>query len=98
MIIDKVFANFYRFFADIQPTGLPDAKIETTLPSVLKIVFMVAALLSLVFVTVGGFKYTISNGDPQGIAKAKNTIVAAIVGLIIAVFAFTIVSFVAGRL
>lgn len=96
--MNNLLTNLYRHFADIQPTGLPEAKLETTLPSVLKIVFMVAALLSLVFVTMGGFKYTTSNGDPQGVAKAKNTIIAALVGLVIAVFAFTIVSFVTGRL
>lgn len=88
----------YRYFAEIKPTGLPDPKVEVTLAAVLKIVFMVAALLAVVFVTIGGLKYTLSNGDPQGTAKAKNTIISAVIGLILALFAFTVVGFVAGSL
>lgn len=88
----------YKYLAEIAPTGLPDPKIDVTLASVLKIVFIVCALLAVLFVTIGGLKYTLSNGDPQAIASAKNTIISAIVGLVIALFAFTIVSFVAGSL
>ena len=85
------------YFA-ITPGSLPKANIEVSLPAILKILFATLALLSVAFVAVGGLKYTLSNGDPQGMSKAKDTILYALVGLVIAVSAFTILSFVASRI
>lgn len=90
--------NVLFLLSQIRPNNLPSASFDSSLPAVLKIVFAAAALLSVIFVAVGGLKYTLSNGDPSGMAKAKDTILYALVGLIIAVSAFTIVSFVGGRL
>lgn len=87
-----------KTLAEVFPTGLPQANPESVLPNFLRIVFMIIAIVAVIFVAVGGLKYTLSNGDPQGITSAKNTIVSAIVGLVIAISAFTLVSFVAGRL
>ena len=84
--------------AQVNANALPKANIETTLPNVLKIVFTITALLSITFIVIGGLKYTLSGGDAQGIAKAKNTILYAIVGLVVTLSAFTIMSFVAGNL
>ena len=85
-------------FAQIQPTGFPNPTVSTSISAILRIVFAVSALLAVVFVAVGGLKYTLSNGDPQGTAKAKSTILYAVVGLIISVFAFSIIGFVSGQL
>ena len=84
--------------AAVNAESLPNASFDASLPSVLRLVFMSAALLSVIFVAIGGFKYTLSNGDPSGVAKAKDTILYALIGLVIAVSAFTIVSFVGGRI
>ena len=42
----------------------------------------------------GGLRYILSGGDNKKITDAKNTILYAIIGLIIAVLAFAIVNFV----
>ena len=80
------------------PKTLPHANIPNTIKFVLQITFAAMALLSVIFVALGGFKYTISNGDPQGMAKAKNTIMYALIGLVVGLLSFTIVTFVLGRL
>ena len=53
-------------------------------------------ILQVVFgmIVFGGFMYTTSAGDAGKVKNAKNTILYAIVGLIVAVFATAIVSFV----
>lgn len=61
------------------------------------IVYMTGAV-SVLMVTIGGFKYAISAGDSNGIQSAKNTILYALVGLVVAVSAQIIVSFVLSRL
>ncbi len=64
----------------------------------LSIVFGVIGALSLLMLTIGGFRYITANGDAQAIAKAKNTIIYALVGLVVAILATVIVTFVTGRI
>lgn len=55
--------------------------------------YLLAAVCVLMIV-IGGFKYTASNGDSSIISSAKNTILYAVIGLIVAIMAFAIVNFV----
>ena len=43
---------------------------------------------------VGGLKYVISAGDPSQLKTARETIIYAVVGLVVAMLAFAIVKFV----
>jgi len=63
----------------------------------LRIVFGVAGAIALLMITVGGFKYVLSRGNPQETAKAKDTILYALLGLVLVMLAFAIVSFVVTR-
>jgi heme/copper-type cytochrome/quinol oxidase subunit 2 len=65
--------------------------------SILSLVFTVTGAISVMMVVIGGIKYASSQGDPQAVSKAKGTIIYAVVGLIVSIFAVTIVSFVVGR-
>ncbi len=69
-----------------------------TIPTILNIVYAITGLLAVLFIAIGGFKYVTSGGDPQGTAKAKNTIIYACVGLVVVLSAFIITSFALGRL
>lgn len=52
--------------------------------------------VSVIMVIVGGLRYVISGGNSATITTAKNTILYAIVGLVIAILAYAIVNFVIG--
>jgi hypothetical protein len=67
--------------------------IFTTIVNVL--LFIIGAI-SVIMLIIGGIRYTISNGDSGAVTSAKNTILYAIVGLIIAFLAFAIVNWVLG--
>ena len=72
-------------------------KVELGTPNItniLRIVFGLAGGIALLIVTIGGFKYTISQGNPQETTKAKNTILYALIGLAVCITAFGIVQFV----
>jgi hypothetical protein len=60
----------------------------------LDIVFTVTGALALLVITIGGFRYILSRGDPSATAQAKDTIVYAVVGLVVSIAAYTIVNFV----
>lgn len=76
--------------------GLPEITIDKGLGSILTMVFFAAGLLSVIFIIIGGVKYTLSGGDAAGLKSAKETITYAIVGLIVTLLAFGIINFVTG--
>jgi hypothetical protein len=61
--------------------------------TIMQVVFSIAGAICLLIITLAGFKYVISRGEPQAVAKAKNTIIYAVIGLAITILAYAIVSF-----
>ena len=78
-------------------TGIPTVHSGShELQFILQLFFAILAAISVLFVVIGGMRYTISGGDPEDMSKAKNTIIYALVGLVVALFAEAIVSFALG--
>jgi hypothetical protein len=71
--------------------GTSITKVVEAVINILSIVVGVVAVIMIIF---GGFKYITSGGDTAKVASAKNTIVYAIVGLVVVALAQTIVHFV----
>jgi hypothetical protein len=67
--------------------------IFTTLSNVM--LFVVGAI-SVVMVIIGGLRYVISGGNNTNVTAAKNTILYAVVGLVISIMAYAIVNFIIG--
>jgi len=77
-----------------QPADLfGDVGIVTTITNIL--LFIVGAL-SVIMLIFGGLRYVISAGNSTAVTAAKNTILYAIVGLVIAFLAYAAVNFVLG--
>lgn len=79
-----------------QPTGVPTklfgtGSIFTTIANVL--IFLVGTA-AVIFLIIGGLRYVLSQGNASAVEGAKNTILYAIIGIIVAVMAFAIVNFV----
>ena len=55
---------------------------------------LIIGLVSVVMLLYGGLRYIISGGDNKKVTDAKNTVLYAIIGLIIAILAYAIVNFV----
>lgn len=62
--------------------------------SVINILSIVVGAASVIVIIIGGIRYVVSGGDSAGVQGAKNTILYAIVGLVVALFAQVIVRFV----
>jgi hypothetical protein len=71
---------------------------SSTTASALRLFFGVVGAVAVLIITIGGFRYVISQGNPQETAKAKNAIMYAVVGLVICVAAFGIIEYVIPRL
>lgn len=57
------------------------------------LLFLVGAI-SVIMLIIGGIRYVISGGDQTAVTAAKNTILYAIVGIVVAFLAFAAVNFV----
>ncbi len=57
-------------------------------------VLLAVGTISVIMLIYGGFRYVISGGDSKKVTDAKNTILYAIIGLIISMLAYAIVSFI----
>ncbi len=62
--------------------------------TVITVFSWVVGVVSVIMIIVGGFKYVTSGGESNGVTSAKNTILYAIVGLIIVAVAQIVVRFV----
>lgn len=61
-------------------------------------ILYIVGIIAVVMLIVGGIKYVVSGGDAKKVTDAKNTVLYAIIGLVIAVLAFAIVNFVINAL
>lgn len=59
--------------------------------------FLIGAI-SVLMLIYGGVSYTISMGDAKKVETAKNTIMYAVIGIVVALLAYAIVTFVLSRL
>lgn len=83
-----------------KPTGAAenlfgDGSIFNTITNIL--LFLIGAV-SVIMLIIGGVRYVVSGGDQGAVTSAKNTILYAIIGIVIAFLAFAAVRFVTDQL
>ncbi|MDQ5982771.1 MAG: hypothetical protein QG549_768 [Patescibacteria group bacterium] len=82
------------------PTAVCGASTRDQLPDIVKnvinLLFFVIGIIAVIMIIIGGIRYSTSNGDSSQIQSAKNTVLYAVIGLVVAILAFAIVNFVLG--
>lgn len=68
--------------------------LSNVLASVLNVLSLIVGVVAVIMIIIGGLRYVTSAGDSGRVSSAKNTIVYAIVGLIVVAFSQFIVRFV----
>ena len=68
--------------------------IDSIIKWVLNIFSVIVGIAAVIMIVVGGLKYTISGGDSARVSGAKDTILFAIVGLVVVALAQIIVHYV----
>ncbi|GDX62259.1 hypothetical protein LBMAG33_5690 [Candidatus Levyibacteriota bacterium] len=97
LLLSSYDQSFAQVTVDIAP---PKGMIPTTVTLASIVNFLVQALFAIgsiaavCYLIYGGIKWIISGGDKAGVEAARNHIIAAIVGLIIVVGTFAIISLV----
>lgn len=83
----------------VEIEGVPEVKADTNaVGDALSATFIVIGALSVLFVIIGGLKYVTSGGDPAQVGSAKNTILYALIGIVVSLSAMAIVQLVVGEI
>ena len=77
--------------------GTTDQTLQDIVDLVVNLLSLVVGLLSVVFLILGAFRYITSGGDSGKVTSAKNTILYALIGLVIVAVAQVIVRVVIGK-
>ncbi len=64
--------------------------------NIINTLLFLLGIIAVIMIIIGGIRYTTSNGDASGTKGAKDTILYAVVGVIVAIMAYAIVNFVLG--
>ena len=67
-----------------------------TFQTITNVLLFVVGAVSVIMLIIGGIRYVVSGGDSSAVQGAKNTILYAIVGIVICLLAYAVVSFVIG--
>lgn len=73
------------------------SSVQKVASDVINLLSWVVGVISVIMIIVGGFKYITSGGASDKVTGAKNTIIYAIIGLIIVALAQFIVNFVLAK-
>jgi len=91
--------NLYKIIAIGTPTNIPKTELSSnTVSNTLNIVFAVAGAVALLIIVIAGLRLVMSQGNPEGLAKTRSTIIYALLGLLICISGAIIVKFVMVRI
>lgn len=98
------FPTWYRYLPGVQgtngaciPSIISIGNIWLIVAAVISMLLYVAGLISIGFIVWAGFQFITSQGEPDKIKKARDTLWDALIGLAIAIVATAAVTFIASR-
>ena len=77
--------------------GIPSASPNDILHNALNVAYFIAGVTAVLVIVIAGFTLVTAGSDPGTVTKAKNSILYAVVGLIVVILAAVITQFILGR-
>ncbi len=77
----------------ITPTGT-NTDLTAQIQTIINLLIGLIAVSAVVMLIIGGFRYVFSQGEEKATKGAKDTILYAIIGIVVSILAFAIVNFV----
>jgi hypothetical protein len=62
--------------------------------TITNVLLFIIGAISVIMLIIGGIRYTVSNGDSAAVTSAKNTILYAVIGIVVSILAYALVNFV----
>jgi multisubunit Na+/H+ antiporter MnhB subunit len=73
-------------------------RLMETIGDITNILLFLAGTIAVIMIILGGIRYATSQGDQTAISGAKNTVLYAIIGLVVTIISYAIVNFVLMKL
>ncbi len=86
---------------DNPDSNLPGNLIEgqgNVFQTVANILLLLIGAVAVIMLIIGGFRYVVSGGDSNAVEGAKNTILYAVIGIVVAFLAYAAINFLIGEL
>lgn len=97
----SIWSQLQWFAAKVDPPdAIKNTNVEltnSTLITVFNSVLGLAGAIAVAFIVFGGIKYMLSQGDQNQVKQAKDTILYALIGIVVVVVSFMLVNFVIGN-
>ena len=77
--------------------GSGETQVNGIIKTIVEVLLTAVGAISIIMIVIGGIMFALSSGDAQKAAKARNTVLYAVVGLVVSLFASAIVNFVFNR-
>lgn len=84
--------------APIVPNPLTATDMSEVFAQVINALLLWAGAVALLFIIIGGFRFIVSMGNAEGVEKARNTVLYAVLGLILIFLAYLVVAYMLGDL
>lgn len=68
--------------------------VQGGITQIINALLWIIGVVSVIMIIVGGLRYVLSAGDPKNTQAAKDTILYAVIGVVVALLAYAIVNFV----
>jgi len=73
-------------------------KVNSLITNIINIFSVIVGIVAVIMIIIGGFRYIVSGGDSGNVTNAKNTILYALIGLVIVAFSQFVVKFILGKI
>lgn len=70
--------------------------LEEGIKNVVNVLLFLLGSIAVIMIIIGGIRYATSNGDAGSTKSAKDTILYAVIGLVVAILSYAIVNFILG--
>ncbi|MDO8336594.1 MAG: hypothetical protein Q7T74_07540 [Candidatus Saccharibacteria bacterium] len=78
----------------VKSGGTSGSTVSVFVQNIINLLLFIAGIIAVVVIVIGGLRYVLSNGDAGAASKARNAILYAVIGLVVAIMAYAIVNFI----
>jgi hypothetical protein len=93
-------SNLREGVLSVRPDGVPTELLGENggFEAIANIMLLLIGAVAVIMLLIGGIRYVISGGDSNAVQGAKNTILYAIIGIVVAFLAFAAINFLTQQL
>jgi hypothetical protein len=73
-------------------------RVSDTIKNIVNLITILVGIIAVIMIIINGFRFITSGGDSNAVASARNGIIYALVGLVVAALAQVLVRFVLNRI